>query len=71
MAAYQELIERVETIFRHPANDVHGLQSQIKTLAETVVEITKHHHLLEENVSAIGITVHQLVAVVKAFHKQP
>ena len=53
MPHHSELIQRVEHIYRHPAEDTHGHKIQLKMLAEAVIDAEKRHHRLEEVVSAL------------------
>lgn len=53
MPNHLELIQRAENIFRHPAEDIHGHKTQLKMLAEAVIDVDKRQHRLEEVVSAL------------------
>ncbi len=67
MAVTREIIERVEKINRDPTSgDIH---SQVKTIAEAIVQIDTHHRQLEEKVSALIETVLEIFAQVKSLRR--
>ena len=66
MATRRDVIHRIQKIANNPAEDLQGLNKQVKMLAKVMLALEKHYGKREKTLDQVAKKVHELVGAVNS-----